>query len=115
MQRKLVLFDIDETLIYSDGTGRRAIGKALMDTFGVKPEAIKVSMSGKTDQQILCEIMGACGYSREQYEERLEELYDLYLSILKQEILRADPYKIHDGVYDLLDELSSRTDISLGL
>jgi phosphoglycolate phosphatase-like HAD superfamily hydrolase len=115
MARKLVLFDIDETLIYSDGAGRRAIGNALMNMFGVKTESIKVSMSGKTDQQILCEIMEAGGLSREHYEERIEEWFECYLNILKEEIVKADPYKIHEGVFELLNELEQHPDVSLGL
>ncbi|PWU02884.1 MAG: hydrolase [Candidatus Melainabacteria bacterium] len=115
MARKLVLFDIDETLIYSDGAGRRAIGSALMNMFGVKTESIKVSMSGKTDQQILCEIMTAGGYGRDHYEERLEEWFECYLNILKEEILHADPFKVHEGVYDLLNELDQNQQASLGL
>jgi phosphoglycolate phosphatase-like HAD superfamily hydrolase len=115
MARKLVLFDIDETLIYSDGAGRRAIGNALLNMFGVNSESIKVSMSGKTDQQILFEIMEAGGFTRDHYEERIDEWFDCYLNILKEEIHRADPYKMHEGVYELLNELEHHPEVSLGL
>jgi phosphoglycolate phosphatase-like HAD superfamily hydrolase len=115
MAKKLVLFDIDETLIYSNGAGRRAIGSALMNMFGVNTKSIKVSMSGKTDQQILFEIMEAGGYGRQHYEERLEEWFECYLNILKEEILQADPYKVHEGVYELLDQLNKQPEASLGL
>jgi phosphoglycolate phosphatase len=112
---KLVLFDIDETLIYSDGAGKRAIGSALMNLFGLNPESIKVSMSGKTDPQILAEIMKASGYAEDHYQERIEELFDIYLNILDQEIKRADPYKVFDGVYELVTELDDHAHVSLGL
>jgi phosphoglycolate phosphatase len=51
--KRLVLFDIDETMISTGGAGGRALGKALTQTHQVPVEKTKVSMSGKTDPQII--------------------------------------------------------------
>lgn len=114
MQR-LVLFDIDETMISSDGAGRRAIGKALMDLFGVKPESITVSMSGKTDPQILSEILRAAEMSEEEIQSRLSEMFELYISILKEELKKCNRYIMHKGVPEILEILHKHDDVCLGL
>lgn len=115
MPSKLVLFDIDETLIDSDGAGRRSLGKALSHLFGVKPEAITISMSGKTDPQILAEILQSLGYKQADYVRRLDELFDFYVQTLEAELQQAKKYKVHEGVFALLDELNSHGSASLGL
>jgi phosphoglycolate phosphatase-like HAD superfamily hydrolase len=115
MQSKLVLFDIDETLIHSDGSGRRAIGRAVVDVLGVKPEGIKVSMSGKTDPQILSEIMTACGQPADHFHERQEELFNIYLKVLEREINQSQAYRLHEGVLELLAELDKHPDVYLGI
>ncbi len=47
---KLVLFDIDGTLLWTDGAGRRSMEHALLATFGV-PGDPAYRYDGKTDQQ----------------------------------------------------------------
>ena len=107
MQR-LILFDIDETMISSDGAGRRAIGRALLDMFNVRPEQIKVSMSGKTDPQILNEILKAAGMTSKEIAERMDEMFEIYISLLEEEIEKAGRYFVHGGVVELLEQLSER-------
>lgn len=114
MQR-LVLFDIDETMISSDGAGRRAIGRALMDLYGIKPEKITVSMSGKTDPQILSEILRAADMTEEEIQERLSDMFDLYLSILKEELKKCNRYIMHKGIPEILEILDKHEDVCLGL
>jgi len=41
---KLVLFDIDGTILWSDGAGRRAMQRALMTAFGTSGNAGKRSL-----------------------------------------------------------------------
>lgn len=114
MQR-LVLFDIDETMISSDGAGRRAIGRALMDLFGVKPEMITVSMSGKTDPQILSEILRAAQMSEEEIQSRLSDMFELYISILKEELKKCNRYIMHKGIPEILEILDKHDEVCLGL
>jgi phosphoglycolate phosphatase-like HAD superfamily hydrolase len=56
--RRLILWDIDGTLIRSGGVGRRVIEEAAA-LVGALSEVPKIVMSGKTDPQILREIFRA--------------------------------------------------------
>lgn len=56
---KLLLFDIDGTLLHANGTGRTAVERALSDLCGRPISTEGVSFSGKTDPQIMREILEA--------------------------------------------------------
>ncbi len=83
--KRLVLFDIDETMISSDGAGKRAIGRVLNQHYGVPEEAMRITMSGKTDPQILREIFRACN-KEDAFEASMEQILELYLGVLEDEI-----------------------------
>ena len=53
---KLVLFDIDGTILWSDGAGRRAMQRALTNAFGTSGNA-SYHYDGKTDMQIVRDLM----------------------------------------------------------
>jgi len=113
--KRLVLFDIDETIMRSDGAGRRAVTTALHVLLGVPAEAVKVVMSGKTDPQIMHEILTNAGYPEEEQEKRVEELIERYLIALESEIASGDRYKLHLGASELIAALHEREDVELGL
>lgn len=112
---RLVLFDIDETMISSDGAGRRAIGRALCDTFGIDTSKMTLRMSGKTDPQILSEILKLADRLEEDFEHMKEEMFRVYLTILQEEIKNAGYYIVHPGIYEILDALESHERGYLGL
>ena len=115
MKNRLILFDIDETLISSDGAGRRAIGKALAEMFDVDLSNIKVSMSGKTDPQILTEILSAGAIAESEINARMKEILDIYISLLQEQIDKSKSYIIHKGVPEILDVLVKTENAFLGL
>ena len=55
---KLVLFDIDGTLITSRGAGRRAMRTALERVFGAAGGIDQYDLRGRTDTRIVHDIMG---------------------------------------------------------
>ena len=112
---KAVLFDIDGTLLWTDGAGRRAIHHALIEVFGTTGPT-DYWFDGKTDPQITRELMVLAGHDEEYVEERLGELLDLYVRRLAIEL--HDPahvVKVYPGVRELLDALEQRDDVLLGL
>lgn len=115
MQKRLVLFDIDETMISSDGAGRRAIAKTLGDLYRIGEDALQIPMSGKTDPQILTEILEASGMMREEILALIDTLIETYLTHLKDEIASASFYIVHEGVRELIGALLERDDAYLGL
>ena len=112
---RLVLFDIDGTLLLSDGAGRRAINRALMDVFGTTGPQ-DYYFDGKTDPQIVRELMRLAGHGDERIDAQMQLLLERYVTFLHQE-LRApghSPYTL-PGVHELLDALETRQDVVLGL
>ena len=63
--RRLVLFDIDGTLLSAGGVSSRAMAEALIAGFGTTGAAEAYDYSGKTDPQIVRELMRGAGISDE--------------------------------------------------
>ena len=111
---KLVLFDIDGTILWSDGAGRRAMTEALTSVFGGAGPT-DYHYDGKTDPQIVRDLMRASGHTDETIDERLDPLMERYLGGLERELAGGTRAHVFDGVRELLDALEARTDIVLGL
>lgn len=102
-------------MISSDGAGRRAIGRALGDIFGIDTSKMTLRMSGKTDPQILSEILKLADKLEEDFEHLKEEMFRVYLQILQEEIKNAGHYIVHPGIYEILDALHAHETGYLGL
>jgi phosphoglycolate phosphatase len=115
--KRLVLFDIDETMISSDGAGRRALTRALSERHGLPEELCRVNMSGKTDPQILSEIFAASSLTLEgeALQKEIQHVIELYLEFLDEEIPASKYYIVHSGVPALLERLSVEDNAYLGL
>ncbi|HEY5440145.1 MAG TPA: HAD family hydrolase [Gemmatimonadaceae bacterium] len=112
---KVVLFDIDGTLLWTDGAGRRAVHRALEDVFGA-PAPDGHEFDGKTDPQIVRELMRLAGVADDAIDERLPEALRRYVELLHQELSGADhTVKTYPGIAPLLDALDARDDVLLGL
>jgi phosphoglycolate phosphatase-like HAD superfamily hydrolase len=112
---KLVLFDIDGTVLLSDGAGNRAVRRALVEVFGTSgPE--KLPFGGKTDPQIVRELLQHDGHADEHIDGHMGRAIDRYVELLNEE-LSAPGNKAYSlpGVVELLDALSARPDVIVGL
>jgi len=114
----LILFDIDGTLISTDGAGMRAFRSAMYDVFGIRVEKGIVSPDGKTDPLILKEVLqyyGSLGLSSDYSRNKV---FAKYLEYLKSEMMQAQEsgrVQILPGVKNLLDALESQADFEVGL
>ncbi|HEU4721925.1 MAG TPA: haloacid dehalogenase-like hydrolase [Gemmatimonadaceae bacterium] len=112
---RVVLFDIDGTILWSDGAGRRAVFQALEEHFG-KSGPGQHRFDGKTDPQIVRELMRHAGVSDADIDARIDEVLDRYLALLREELAAAEHGRhVFPGVHELLDALESRDDVVLGL
>ena len=112
---KLVLFDLDGTILWTDGAGRRAIEAALMEVFGGSGPA-DYWFDGKTDRQIVRDLMRLDGHRDEHIDARMDRLLHRYLEYLQREL--EDPRHVphlFGGVVPLLDALEARGEVVLGL
>lgn len=113
--RRLVLFDIDGTILWTDGAGRRAVFQALEEHFGKRGPG-EYRFDGKTDPQIVRELMRHAGVADLDIDARLDEVLDRYVALLSVELASVDQGQhVFPGVLALLDTLEMRDDIVLGL
>lgn len=112
---KLVLFDIDGTLLTSAGLGRSSMRSALQEVFG-SPGSEAYRYDGKTDKQIVREVMRLEGHSDETIDERMSQLMGRYVGGLDDRIATGKfDVRPLPGVTELLDELEKRRDVVIGL
>jgi phosphoglycolate phosphatase len=112
---KLVLFDIDGTILWSDGAGRRAMARALTTAFGSSGDE-RYRYDGKTDMQIVRDLMRAEGHGDALIDARMETLLADYVAGLHEELVSgATHVQRFDGVVELLDALEARHDRRIGL
>jgi phosphoglycolate phosphatase-like HAD superfamily hydrolase len=112
---RLVLFDIDGTLLWSDGAGRRAMERALTRVFGSAGEA-GYRYDGKTDRQIVRELMRGEGHEDARIDDEMDRLVAHYLEGLREELAEGTrEVRVLPGVPELLDDLERREEVVLGL
>jgi len=112
---RLVLFDIDGTLLNSGGMGRVSMRRALGMIFG-SPGNPSYRYDGKTDKQIVRDVMRLEGHSDDHIDARMEQLIGLYLEGLR-EGAASGQFNVRplDGVTEILGALEARDDVVLGL
>jgi phosphoglycolate phosphatase len=108
---RLILFDIDGTLIDSGGAGVRSLDLALKDLFSIENGFHGISMAGKTDTQIIKEGIIKHGLSA---NGTVDAVIKAYLNYLRREI-NNDRKHVKPGIYEVLEELKPLQDLGLGL
>lgn len=112
---KLVLFDIDGTLLWTDGAGRRSMEGALHEIFGTSGDSA-YRYDGKTDRQIAREQMRGAGFEDAHIDPRMNDVLNAYLARLSAELERdRDAARMCTGVAPLLDALEAHDRATLGL
>ncbi len=109
-----MLFDIDGTLLSCGRQVGHIFLEALSETFGSFRKPENHSFAGKTDPLLVIELVRGVGLNLSEIHSRLPEMRDLYLQKLEQ---RLDPAEmtVLPGVVELLERLSRRDDVEIGL
>src|SRR5260370_7321466 len=85
---KLVLFDIDGTLLGTDGAGRRAIHRALLDETGTAGPIEQYRFDGKTDPQIIGELLALAGHAGAADRACIDAVCRRYVEHLRAELAK---------------------------
>jgi len=115
--KKIILFDIDGTVINAGGAGMRALNKAVSDMGGIDDVCKYFELQGSTDK-VNFQNAFYCAFKRKPNSKEYKKLRELYIKHLPDEVnysVKAGKYFKIKGVDKLLDFLSKREDVLIGL
>jgi len=111
---RLILFDIDGTLVRTADAGRRALSRAFEELFAVTNALDGVPLAGRTDSWIVADV--AAKRSLRLDDHTVERLRSAYLRYLPTELDEPGLRKgVMPGVRPLLQALSTREDAYVAL
>lgn len=108
---RLILFDIDGTLIDSGGAGVRALDLAMKNLFAIENAFHGISMAGRTDTQIIREGLKKHALPA---DGTIDAFIHAYLGYLSREI-QNDRRHAKPGIYEILTELQALRNLTTGL
>src|ERR1700726_907170 len=110
--KRLLLFDIDGTLIHSGGAGVHALKLTLAERFGIADDLHDIEIAGMTDSGIVVNILKK--HRIPTTNENIAAFLDSYVHFLSLELPRRKG-KLLPGVLKLLEQLKSRPHVVLAL
>lgn len=111
---KVVLFDLDGTLVSTGGAGIRALDRAFEDVFGLERAMEGIRPAGKTDPKIIREVITA-KLGREAQSWEVVRISEAYLRFLPQEVWFSGDYRTLPGVEVCLKVLQDEGNVLIGL
>lgn len=116
--KRLILFDIDGTLVLTGRAGVRALDRALLDVFGKRDALDGIVIAGRTDRAIITDALASIGAPVT--DDVVTRVRDAYCGYLGGEVDRDSPHPklILPGVVgalDALQPLEASGDVAVGL
>jgi len=114
MSRRLLLFDVDATLVLTGGAGGRAMTAVFAEMFGIDDGFAGIAMAGRTDPAILADALARAGLAIDAGVE--DQFRTAYCRRLREEIAPpAAGKRTMPGVVELVAALAPRPDVFLAL
>src|SRR5260221_3273542 len=104
---RLVLFDIDGTLVHTGGAGVKAFAKVFASEFGVSDGFERLKFAGRRDVSLLREFFGVHGIAAT--AEHFERFFELYVFWLDH-ILSGSQTAMCPGVWETIGKLNKLDD-----
>ena len=111
---KLILFDIDGTLLNCGPQVRPLFASALVEVFGTAGDVDAYDFTGRTDPGIVFDLITAAGVPHAVVREGLPRMRALYTERLDRGLDRQG-MQLLPGVEEILERLSARHDVALAL
>jgi len=110
-ERRLILWDIDSTLVNTGSAGQHALIRATRERFG-SSDLTGVEIAGRTDRAIAHQILAKFGETLT--DPNVDSFLDRYVALLPEELPRRNG-RVLPGVRELLEDLAQQPDKTLGL
>lgn len=111
---RLVLFDIDGTILTDRGASRDAFRDALEAVYGYDGDLSRYDFSGRTDPQIARMLLRDQGFTDDAIDPHLPRLWEIYLDGLARNAT-TDRVRVLPGIRELVAALHEHEDVVLGL
>jgi phosphoglycolate phosphatase len=111
-RKRLLLWDIDATLVTTAGAGDRALKQIVLQRWGVADDFRDIEIAGRTDVHIVRSILRK--YGVEPTEEHVRPFLEQYLTLLEQFLPQLDG-RVLPGVAEILERLHPLEDRVLAL
>jgi phosphoglycolate phosphatase-like HAD superfamily hydrolase len=112
---RLVLFDVDGTLVNAGGAGRMALARALEEVYGTVGSIEGYDFRGKTDPRIVLDLLGGSGWDETAIRARFEACFAAYVRELDVLVGDGERVRLLPGVADVVRALSARAEAVVGL
>lgn len=112
--KKLVLLDIDGTLLITRKSGRRSMAAVIERIVGSPANLDGISFSGKTDRRIIREILEESGVHGDHHSSLMERVVAAYREELPRH-LTSDRITVLPGVRPLVQALHEHANVELAL
>lgn len=111
---RILLFDIDGTLLTADGAGRRAMTLALHEVTGVADAVAHIDFRGMTDALLVEQALAGAAVAQGKVEP--QAVFNAYLRFLELELAQSASSRALPGAAELLKRLGpSSQDQAIGL
>lgn len=111
---RLVLFDIDGTLVNCGPQVRPLFAQALVEVYGTAGDVYGYDFAGRTDPRIVIDLLTAAGLPEEEVRAELPRIREVYLAKLEGALDRRG-MELLPAVEETLERLAPREDITLAL
>jgi len=109
----VLLFDVDGTLVSTDGAGRRALASAFEVVVGRGTIVEGIDFAGTTDPYIVRYGLGVLG--EQDTPDVVAAILDAYVDRLREELSLPGTVTVFEGVGRTLDAVTNRRDVAVGL
>jgi len=106
--RKLLLWDIDGTILHTGKAGETALGRAMEKLYGINRGLQGLEIAGRTDKWIVEQLLGRDG--KPNGPEEVGQFLDVYVELLADELPRRNG-GLHPGVLGILEEAHQRPEL----
>ena len=112
MSKRLLLFDIDSTLITTGGAGDRALKMVIEKRYRVQDDLHDIEIAGRTDSAIAASILKKYGVSPN--EETIAAFLNEYVGFLEEQLPKLNGH-VMPGMREVLERMKAKPDRVLGL
>jgi len=106
--RKLLLWDIDGTILHTGKAGETALGRAMEKLYGINRGLQGLEIAGRTDKWIVEQLLGRDG--KPNGLEEVAQFLDVYVELLAEELPQRNG-GLHPGVLGILEEAHKRAEL----